>query len=127
MTVVVDTSVLVDHLRGHAGARDLLAHAEKSGERMVASVLTKVEILAGVRSGEQQATERLLSQLEWAEVNDRLAAAAGNLAAQWIRSHPGVEVVDYVIAATAQQLGAGLWTRNVKHFPMSPELAEPYG
>ena len=42
------------------------------------------------------------------------------------RTHPGIEVGDYVAAATAQLLGAALWTRNCKHFPMFPELPDPY-
>lgn len=119
--------MLIDHLRGHEAARQVLSDARDTGTRMVGSVLTKVEVLAGARRSELRATETLLNQIEWIAVDDQLAVAAGKLANQWVRSHPGVEVVDYVIAATAQALGAELWTRNVKHFPMFPQLAEPYG
>jgi predicted nucleic acid-binding protein len=45
MTIVVDTSVLIDHLRGVDGARDSLRNAAKAGERLVASVMTKIEVL----------------------------------------------------------------------------------
>jgi predicted nucleic acid-binding protein len=48
------------------------------------------------------------------------------LANQYLRSHPGVDPVDYVIAATVTQLAAKLWIRNVKHFPMFPDLEPPY-
>jgi predicted nucleic acid-binding protein len=34
------------------------------------------------------------------------------------RSHPGIDVVDYVIAATAEEHHAELLTLHVKHFPM---------
>lgn len=34
------------------------------------------------------------------------------------RSHPGIDLVDYVIAATAEIHGAELLTLNIKHFPM---------
>jgi predicted nucleic acid-binding protein len=34
--------------------------------------------------------------------------------------------VDFVIAATVQELEATLWTRNRKHFPMLPNLRDPY-
>jgi predicted nucleic acid-binding protein len=50
MAIVVDTSVLIDHLRGEISARDALHEAAGAGERLVASVLTKVEILAGMRT-----------------------------------------------------------------------------
>jgi predicted nucleic acid-binding protein len=127
VTAVVDTSVLVDHLRGDDRARQLVREARRSGTRVVASVLTKVEILAGVRADETEATRRLLERLEWIDVDGEVAEEAGALAARYVRSHPGIEVVDYVIAASAQRLDAELWTTNVRHFPMFEDLASPYG
>ncbi len=126
MAIVVDTSVLIDHLRGDQGARGVLREAAEAGERLAASVLTKVEILAGMRAGEEPATRRLLGSLDLVGVDDAVAERAGMLANRYLRSHPGVDPVDYVIAATAQHLGAELWTRNVKHFPMFPGLSAPY-
>jgi len=127
VTAVVDTSVLVDHLRGDDRARQLVREARRSGTRVAASVLTKVEILAGVRPDETEATRRLLERLEWIDVDGEVAEEAGALAARYVRSHPGIEVVDYVIAASAQRLDAELWTTNVRHFPMFEDLASPYG
>lgn len=126
MTAVVDTSVLVDHLRGDDRARRLVREARRSDTRVVASVLTKVEILAGVRPAETEATRRLLDRLEWIDVDGEVAEQAGALAARYIRTHPGTEVVDYMIAASAQRLEAELWTTNVRHFPMFEHLASPY-
>lgn len=104
MTIVVDTSVLIDHLRGneHAGA----ALQRALDERLVASVLTKVEVLAGMRPAEEWRTRRLLDMLEWIEVDADLADRAGMLANRYLRTHPGVDPVDYVIAATAERLDA---------------------
>lgn len=126
MTIVVDTSVLIDHLRGRAEARESLASAVEAGRPLVGSVLTRTEVLAGERPSEAEATATLLSVIEWAPVTEEIADRAGRLAQQFLRSHPGVDTVDYVIAATAQELDAELWTRNVKHFPMLPGLAPPY-
>jgi predicted nucleic acid-binding protein len=126
MTIVVDTSVLIDHLRGVEDARTALRGAVDAGEHLTASVLTKVEILAGMRESEQAATGRLLATLDWIAVDEVLAESAGVLANQYLRSHPGVDPVDYVIAATMTQLAGKLWTRNVKHFPMFPDLRPPY-
>jgi predicted nucleic acid-binding protein len=126
MTVVVDTSVLIDHLRGDKRARDAMAAAADAGERITASVLTKVEILAGMRPSEATATRRLLDSLDWIEVDDAVAESAGRTANHYLRSHPGVDPVDYVIAATAATMNADLWTRNIKHFPMFSDLRAPY-
>ena len=37
-----------------------------------------------------------------------------------------VETFDFVIAATTERLNATLWTLNLKHFPMFPDIAAPY-
>lgn len=48
------------------------------------------------------------------------------LARQYRRSHNGIDVVDYLIAATAIVIDADLLTTNVRHFPMFDQLAPPY-
>jgi hypothetical protein len=126
MTFVVDTSVLIDHLRGNERAHAAIRDAIESGHLLVASVLTKAEVLAGMRPSEETATRALLESLQWVEVDDQLAERAGMLAKGYLRSHPDIDMVDYVIAATSDLLGAELWTRNVRHFPMFPGLNPPY-
>ncbi len=95
-------------------------------EPLTASVLTKVEMLRNVRSGERRRLRRLFDALEMQPVTDVVAEHAGALARQYRASHVGIDVVDYVIAATTLELGATLWTRNLKHFPMFPDLERPY-
>jgi predicted nucleic acid-binding protein len=126
MTVIVDTSVLIDHLRGNERARRALVGAVDDGRRLSASVVTKVEILAGMRPEEAPATRRLLDVLAWLDVDDAIAERAGELANRYLRSHPGVDPIDYIIAATTQVHEAEVWTRNTKHFPMFPDLVPPY-
>jgi predicted nucleic acid-binding protein len=124
--IVVDTSILIDHLRGDERARNALSEALQSRERLHGSVMTKVEVLAGMRDREEKKTRRLLNLMDWVPVTDSIAERAGELARAYLRSHPGVDPVDYVIAATTEQLGAELWTRNSKHFPMFANLPNPY-
>lgn len=126
MTVLLDTSVLIDHLRGNAAAREAMAGAVSDGHRLAASIVVKVEILAGMRPAEEAATRRLLDVLEWFPVDDPIAEAAGQLANRYLRSHPSVDPVDFIIAATAVAQDASLWTRNIKHFPMFDGLTSPY-
>jgi predicted nucleic acid-binding protein len=124
--IVVDTSVLIDHLRGNEQATALLEEGFSSAGRLTGSVLTKLEVLAGMRDAEEQATPALLGLVEWIPVSDELAEAAGALARRYLSSHPGVDPVDYVIAATAISLDAALWTANIRHFPMFEGLTAPY-
>lgn len=123
--LLVDTSVLVDHLRGVPAARSTLELARGSGH-VLSSVVTRTELLGGTRSAERAKTYALIEALEWVEVSTEIADAAGVLARKFRRSHPGIDIADYLIAATAQLHDAGLATRNVKHFPMFSGLTAPY-
>ena len=100
--------------------------AADAGEHLTCSVVTKVEVLAGMQPSEDDATRELFRALDWVAVDEEIAEHAGRLANRFLPSHPGVDPVDYIIAATAEELEAQLWTRNLKHFPMFPDLTGPY-
>lgn len=121
--IVVDTSVLIDVLRGSAPAVDWLRRVE---ELPACSEVTRVEILRGMRSSERGATQRLLDALQWVDVDAAVSQRAGELGRTHRASHQGLALADLVIAATAQLHRAQLATRSVRHFPMFPGLAPPY-
>lgn len=126
MAVLVDTSVLVDHLRGYPPATDALRGLILRGRPRTASVLTRTEILRGLPQRQLPSWSSLADILTWLPVDVAVADRAGELADQFRRSHAAVDLVDYVIAATAELSGADLWTRNVRHFPSLPGLRPPY-
>ncbi|CAN5604206.1 type II toxin-antitoxin system VapC family toxin [soil metagenome] len=126
MTILLDTSVLIDQLRGDILAMEAVANAAADGERVICSVVTKVEVLAGMRREEERKTRRLFEGLEWIDVDDQIVERAGLLANQFQRSHSSIDPLDFVIAATAERHRARLWTRNRKHFPMFENLVRPY-
>jgi len=120
--ILLDTTVLIDALRGHRPALDYLKSLE---EPPACSELTRVEVLRGVRRPERDATEALMRSLRWVGVDEQIARRAGILGRTWHRSH-ALSTVDLVIAATAQELGAKLATSNTRHFPMFAGLKRPY-
>lgn len=124
--ILLDTSILIDHLRGHRPAQVVLQDVARQGHRLAASVLTRLEVFAGMRPQDETVTRRLLDVLDWVPVDKALADDAGRLANYYLKSHPGIDPVDYVIAATTDRIDALLWTRNLKHFPMFPGLKAPY-
>jgi len=124
--VVADANVLIDYLRGRAAAVDAIDRSVSSNVALTASTLTKVEVLAGMRPDEEEATRDLCGVVDWIPVTDPIADLAGEFARRFHRSHRGIEVVDYVVAATAEDRGAAIWTTNLKHFPMFPGLEPPY-
>ncbi len=127
MLLVVDTSVLIDHLRGDERAVRRLRAAVEGGDELWSVAVVRTEILAGARPEEQPAITGLLDRLRWVDVTVDLADSAGRLAARFLRSHQGVDTVDYLVAACVQKLGAELLTLNVRHFPMFPDLEPAYG
>jgi hypothetical protein len=124
--LLVDTSVLVDHLRGDSRAEGLLLDAVAREDELWSVTVVRTEILAGMRKGEETATRALLRALHWKEVGAEVADLAGELARRYLRTHPGIDTVDFLVAAAAQVLDAELKTLNVKHFPMFRDLAPAY-
>jgi len=125
MTALVDTSVLIDYLRGHQGAAELLEH-ERTEAPLHASEMTRLEILAGMRPSEESGTRSLLSTLVWHPIDAEVAEEAGALGRRWLPSHHGIDGADLAIAATAIHHRSRLLTRNVRHFPMFTDLRAPY-
>ena len=123
MTVVLDTSVLVDHLRSSRDAADYLAGLE---DQPSCSEVSRIEVIQGLRSAERRAAEKLFALIEWVPVSEAVARRAGELGRRWRRSHPGIGVADLAIAATVEQVEGRLATRNLKHFPMFEDLRAPY-
>lgn len=124
--VMVDSSVLIDHLRGHAGAVACLDDANERGDELWSVPPVRTEVLAGLRANEAASMADLFGVLRWLDVTVDLADAAGLLAARYRRSHSGIDVVDYLVAAAAHRLQARLLTRNVRHFPMIEGLRPAY-
>lgn len=125
MTALVDTSVLIDYLRGHQQAAAVLERARAAGP-LQASEITRLEVLAGMRPDEEDPTRSLLSVFVWHPVDADVAQDAGALGRHWLPSHHAIDSADLAIAATAIRTGAPLLTRNVRHFPMFPDLHPPY-
>jgi predicted nucleic acid-binding protein len=125
MTALVDTSVLIDYLRGHPGAAEVLEQ-ERAEASLYASEITRLEILAGMRPSEEVATRALLDTLTWHPVDATVAEDAGALGRAWLPNHRSIDSADLVIAATAQRADARLLTCNVRHFPMFAGLSAPY-
>lgn len=114
--MLFDTSVLIAHLRGEPRATELLL-AVPTIDRL-ASVLARVEIEGGMRSGERVSVAGLIDGLRLVPVSDAIARRAGELLRRYRRSHSGIDLVDYVVAATAEAHDVPLLTLNVRHFPM---------
>lgn len=123
---LIDTDILIDHFHGNAAATALMRDWLLAGETVCISVVTVTEILAGMRDGEQADTDELLALFFIQDMDETLARVAGGYLNQFARSHR-LDLGDAVIAATAKILGASLYTRNVRHYPMTDiDVIAPY-
>ena len=127
MKLVVDASVLIDHINGRVpAARSIIYDARERGDELWSSYVIRTEILAGMRAGEEHRTYDLLRVVNWAPVDRAESDAAAALGRHHLRAHPGIDTPDLLLAELVQRLGAELITMNVKHFPMFPGLQRPY-
>ncbi len=121
---IVDTTVLVDALRGRHPAIRFLEQAAEDGV-LWSSVLVRAELFLGSREGEESRISGLLAGIAWRDVTPVIADQAGRLGAPYRGSHR-LGIVDLVIAATTIDLGGTLATLNIRDFPMFPGLQPAY-
>lgn len=114
-TVLVDTYILIDFLRGKEKARAFLIAAAADAD-IACSAITVAEIHAGMKDQERKLTEELIDSLTVLDVTRDIAEKAGAYR-RTIRSHT-LELDDCLIAATAHLKRATLATGNAKHYPM---------
>jgi predicted nucleic acid-binding protein len=122
VTVLLDTSVLIDVLRNRGEvAAEVAGMVREHGHTLAISVMTVGEVYAGMRGGEETKTEGLLSSLECYAITEGIARRAGEMRNSWRRLGRTLELADLMIAATVLEHGLALMTDNRKDFPM-PEL-----
>ncbi|MBE7473412.1 MAG: hypothetical protein DPW09_38670 [Anaerolineae bacterium] len=119
---LLDTNVIILALRSAAYALNFLDRFNQTQEQAYISVVTRTEILAGMRPHEEQRTMALLESLTSMLVNEVIADKAGRLIYQYARQGVQLSFPDAQIAATALHYNLTLVTTNTKHFPM-PQLA----
>ena len=118
--VVVDSDILIDHLRGREQAREFLKQIEVGKLRGYISVITEAELASGektVTAGEKRRIQALLRILQKVVVNSQVAWTAGDF-----RRKYGCRLMDALIAATAFHKKAKLMTRNLKHYENIREI-----
>jgi predicted nucleic acid-binding protein len=115
--VLLDTTVLIDVLRGRGAAERVLGLRSSRDVPFVCAINVE-EIWRGIRPGEEDAAARLIDGLRLAD----LGVAEGQRAGRWRReaaaSGVSLSQADCLIAAAAVGAGALLATGSPKHFPM---------
>lgn len=122
-SILVDTDVLVDFLRGHKKA---IAFVNEFSSRIILSSIVVAELYAGVK-GDAELTilENFISLFRVVPLTAVIAKNGGLYKRDFGKSH-GVGLADAVLAATAIAEKAELKTLNVRHYPMLSGLEPAY-
>lgn len=119
--VLLDTTVLIDALRGRDAAREL-RRLRPQGDVPYVCAVNVEELARGAREHEEDTIRRLLGGLRLAPLGKR----EGEMAGAWRRAFgergQTLSQADCLIAAASVGVGARLATGNPRHFPM-PELS----
>jgi len=126
-TVCLDTSVLVDNLRGRRETVDYIGKLEAAGTGLSTTTINSFELFYGAyRSARREknlaATKALLRRLVVVELSEAASEEAGKLLAMLESKGEGIDFRDILIAAISKAHEMALVTRNTEHFSKIPGL-----
>ncbi|HTV06483.1 MAG TPA: type II toxin-antitoxin system VapC family toxin [Acidobacteriaceae bacterium] len=107
-SVLFDTCILIDYLRGLVQAR---AECDRHADRAI-SIVTWMEVLAGATAANEADTRTLLLYFQLLPLTLEVAERAVA-----IRRKNKIKLPDAIIKATAEMDGRVLITRNTRDFP----------
>lgn len=122
MRLVVDASILIDHLRKGEVWNRLFSEIEGSDTELFIPTIVLFELFSGKSSQEIQMIKKinqLLQNFEKIELNETIARRAGELYRDISQT---LDVPDYIIAASALEIRGTVATLNKKHFEQVPTL-----
>ncbi|HVA64286.1 MAG TPA: PIN domain-containing protein [Terriglobales bacterium] len=121
MTLLLDSSVLIDVLRLRIDRSEYLAGLIRTRKKLATTAINLAEVYAGVRGSEASKLTELIQKLEVFAITPELGRRGGLLKNEWARRGRTIALDDALIAAVAIEYSLPLLTDNVRDFPM-PEL-----
>jgi predicted nucleic acid-binding protein len=125
MRYLLDSTFIIDHLRGLAVARDRLSRMFEDGDEPVVNEVVVCELWAGARDPDP-ALEALLRPIEFIQPGTDAARRAGRWRADARARGWTLSLADALIAAAADDADAAVLTRNVHDFRLTPVRVESY-
>jgi predicted nucleic acid-binding protein len=122
--MILDSDVLIEILRNNARTSQWVAAQAATGEALRYSPVSRAEIGAGQRAGEEEAIAALFVGMDVVPID----AATGELAGDRLRRYRqsrGVELGDALIGASASQHAERLATFDRRHYPGITTLIQP--
>lgn len=124
--IVLDSTFVIDHLRGEPAAVRLLRRMFEDGDEPIVTEIVVCEVRAGLRAEDEHHLDALLEPIEFVQPGLRTAMTAGRWRADLRREGRTLALGDSLIAASAHDLGAAVLTRNARDFALTPVAVETY-
>ncbi len=112
---LLDTGLIIRHVRGHRPSVHLMRELSRR-DRLSIATITRVEVYAGMKPGEEFITRKLLSRMINIGLGARIADRAGDLLFSAKKMGKPMQLPDAIIAATARLNNLTLVTYNVSDF-----------
>lgn len=125
MIVLLDSTVLIDHLRGRPAANRVAALA-RAGDVLATTGINVEEVIRGLRPNELSAGQTLFAGLEVVPVGLEEGLRAGTWRREFASRGVTLSQADCLIAAAAVSVGARLATGNVRDYPMTGLVVEDW-
>lgn len=122
MNYIFDTSIIIDALRQNKKAREVFKKFDNNNDHLFVPTIVGFELFSGKTSSDKnQITKinKLMSYFTEVDLTWKISKLAGEIYRDDTKS---LEVPDYIIAATAMEIGAQVVTLNKKHFNQIPNL-----
>jgi predicted nucleic acid-binding protein len=115
--IVADTDVLIDFLSGHEPVASRVAAALAAEEGLATTVVSRFELLSGVRTPKQgRAVARLLEALSTLALDSPAADRAARVRRDLEKASVSIGMADSLIAGIVLEHGGRLLTQNLRHF-----------
>jgi predicted nucleic acid-binding protein len=126
MRLLVDSTFVIDYLRGDRDAFRRWQRAFEDGDEPVINEVVVCEVRAGLRSSEATTLEIFLEPVEFVQPPPAAALKAGEWRAACRSRGITLGLADALIAAAAWFDGAAILTRNARDFALTPVRVETY-
>lgn len=117
MRILLDTTVLIDALRGRPAAQRLRSMRTRGQVPWICAINAE-EVMRGARDHEEPLVERFLAAMRLAPLGREEGLRAGRWRREHARAGVTLSQADCMIAAATVGIGASLATGNPKHFPI---------
>lgn len=122
--ILLDTTVLIDLLRGRPGAISRLRAVREAGDQPHACAINVEEVVRGLREAETEAARTLFAGLRIVALGETEGWRAGSWRRDFAVRGSTLSQADCLVAAAAASIGGRVATGNPTDFPMPGLVVE---